>query len=410
MSSYPKALSYYLSRLENFSRQNYRLQTISATTFNPLDLCVIELPQGLVDLTTFTLKANLSTSYVGGDSNVSVYAPPVELLIDNIMIECSGVSLQSGFSGYGDLFNIYRDFQLWNKMPLRGVLQNDANPVSVTPGHAITTKPIAIYNWLGWLGSIKVWDSTLVGPTKIYIRWASPGVLSSGNTGDAPTSVSYQLTNTTASVDVLDISDGVYYNMVANRLASSPIEVPYDNVTTVVGTQSAVSSSTRWSTSADCLTGVIGTVKNVNYNTNAHNGVTQLSEWFTRGASYSPITSSVWYVNGVPYPSIPTQTQIGETFIDTVHTLQESHDLYTSPNPNLSSLSNANNYFFAHAHSWTYPDNDDGHRLTGISGRGNQVIGNWQLTGAGSNVQPVIFLQHRSVVRIGSNKLIEMVL
>jgi len=59
MSSYPKSMSYYLTRLNQFSRQKYRVQTLANTTFNPSDLTVLQLPEGLLDLSTFTLQGLL---------------------------------------------------------------------------------------------------------------------------------------------------------------------------------------------------------------------------------------------------------------------------------------------------------------------------------------------------------------
>lgn len=406
MSSYPKALQYYLTRLNNFSRQKYRVQTIANTTFNPNDLTVIQLPEGLLDLETFTLTGLLSAGGVGG-TNTSVYAPPVEMLIDNIMIEIGGISFQSGFSSYGDLFNIFRDFQMFNKKNLRGVLQNDANPSTLTVATTISNRPFAIYNWLGLLGSVKVLDTTILPPVKIYIRWASNYVLS---VAGAPTSFAYQITNANASIDILDVDDGIYKNMIASRLANSAIEIPYDNVTTVVGASGAVTNSTRWSTSSDCLQYVIGTLKTNTYLSATHNSNTCLSEFFTRGGANTTVNQSQFFVNGVPYPSIPTDAAIGETFVDTVHAIGESQDMTLQTNPLMNSLAQFNNNFFVHVHSFTEPDDDDGHRLTGISGRGNQCLGNWNLTGSGSNVQPLLFLKHKSVLRVGSSKSVEMVL
>ena len=406
MSSYPKSLTYYLTRLNQFSRQKYRVQTLANTTFNPSDLTVLQLPEGLLDLSTFTLQGLLSTNVTGG-TVPSAVCPFVEGLIDNVMIEIGGQSFQSGFSAYGDMFNIFRDWQIFNKKALRGILQNDNNPSTLPASTTLSNQPFAIYNWLGFLGSIKVLDTTILPPVKIYIRWAPTAVLA---VSGSPSSATYQITGANATIDVLDISDGVYYNMVSNRLSQSPIEISYDNVTTVTGSLGAVTSSTRWSTSADCLRYVVGTVKPNTYLGQTQNTTTSLSDYFTRGGANSSITASQWFVNGVPYPSIPSNPQLGDTVVDTAHALGEALDPTSSTNPAMNSLTATNNNFFVHIHSFTYLDDDDGHRLTGLSGRGNQILGSWNLTGTGNTVLPVVYLHHKSVLRVGTSKSCELVL
>jgi len=66
--------------------------------------------------------------------------------------------------------------------------------------------------------------------------------------------------------------------------------------------------------------------------------------------------------------------------------------------------------FFVHANSFSYPDPNDQNKLIGISGRGNQVLGTYETTGTGSNVLPIIWLKYKSVLRIGSGKMVELIL
>lgn len=42
MSAYPKAFSYYISRVNNFSRNKLRLATIANTSFSPNDQIVLK--------------------------------------------------------------------------------------------------------------------------------------------------------------------------------------------------------------------------------------------------------------------------------------------------------------------------------------------------------------------------------
>lgn len=405
MSTYPKAFSYYLSRLSNFSRQKIRLQTLANTTFNPNDQAVIELPQGLLDLSTFTLQGYANTN--AGASN-GVFLPFAEGLIDSVSVECGGVAIQNAFTNYGDLFKIFRDYQMEDKKNFRRVLQLENQQASMTSNAATPNTPFAVYNWLGFLGSVKVLDTTLLPPVKLYIRFAPTGVLSR-HSGSASTPT-YQLSDVRATIDIMSIDDGVYYNMVSQRLQSAPLEIPFENYTTITGTLAPPTQSTRWSTSADCVEAIIATFKTATPSSFAPNATTVQSEYFTRLGASSSVSSSVFKVNGISYPSIPCENTIGDVFIDTAHSLGVSQDVIGQTDPNMNSITAWNNHYWVHAHSFTYPDSEDSHRLCGLSGRGNQLLGSFDTVGSGNNVQPLIWLQHKSILRIGASKMVETVL
>ena len=293
-----KAFGYFLSRVSNFSRNKVRLATIANTSFGPNDQIVLEMPQGLIDLSTFTLEGRLSTA--GGAAH-GVYAPPVELQIDSISIEIGGVSVMSGLQYYGDLFNTFRQYQMADRYSFRRVLQNEqTQPVGGTASnYQCSNVPFAVYNWLGLLGSVPVLDTTILPAVRIYIRLASPQVLTV-HAGNAATR-SFSWTSVNALIDALDISDGLYYSLINQRLSQAPLEIPYDNYTTVVGSLSAPTQTTRFSTSTDCFTDVIAICKGPSYDSNVANSNTQLSSFFTRGggdAGGVTLNTSWFSING----------------------------------------------------------------------------------------------------------------
>lgn len=406
-SSYPKAFSYYLSRMNNFSRQRIRLATMANTTFGPNDQLCIQLPEGLIDLSTFTVTGRLSTA--DGAAH-GIYAPPVELQVESYSVEIGGVSVVNGITNYGDLFNVFRQYQMNDKANFRKVLHNDVHPSATASNFTCSNVPFAMYNWLGFLGSVKVLDTTILPPVKIYIRLAPTSILTShGNSG---ATLSYKWTGVQGGIDILDCSDGVYYNMVAQRLAQSPLEIPFTNYQTVTGTLGAVTQTTRWSTSTDCLEMVIATLKPSGFDANTCNSNTCLSDYFTRGgkATGSVINTSQFAINSVPYPTIPCANAEGEVFIDTAHSLNVASDCVGQTDPNMDSLTRWSSNYWLHARSFTYPDTEDSHRLVGLSGRGNQILGTFSTTGSGSNMLPIVWLQHKSVLRVASGKLVEVVL
>jgi hypothetical protein len=408
MSSYPRALSYYLTRLNNFSRQKLKLQTLANTTFNANQQIVIELPQGLIDMDTFTLQGLVNTNGTG------VYLPFAEGMIDSISVEVGGISIQNGFTNYAELFNIFRQYQMEDKRNFRKVLQLEDRYVNAAAGTTDNTPiPFAIYNFLGFLSSVRVLDTTLMPPVKIYIRLAPNSVvIKHGSSTATAAQTSYTLTDVRATVDILDVADGVYYNMVSQRLAQAPLEIPFDNYQTVISSLASPTQSTRWSTSTDCLTGIIATFKTATPDNNAVDGTINQSEYFVRGTkdTNSTITTSVFKVNGVPYPTFPCEMKYGDVFIDTAHTLGAALDTVGATDASMFTHLAWGQKYFVHAHSFTYPDSEDAHRLTGLSGRTNQLLGSWDTTGSGNNLQPIVWLKCKSVLRIGSGKFVEIVL
>jgi hypothetical protein len=84
-------------------------------------------------------------------------------MIDSISVEIGGVAVSNGFTNYNDLFNIYRQYQMTDKLNFRKVLQNElTQPVGGTASdYTCSNVPFAIYQWLGFLSSVKVLDTTI---------------------------------------------------------------------------------------------------------------------------------------------------------------------------------------------------------------------------------------------------------
>lgn len=403
MSSYPKFMQHYLNRISNFSRQKYRISSYANTTFGPSDQLIFAMPEGLCDISSFTLHGKLSTTVTGG-TNASAYAPPVDMMIDSIYIDAGGVGIQTSFTNYNQLFNIFRDFQMTDKKALRGVLQNDANPTSLSASTTITNQPFAVQSFLGLLGSCRMIDTTLIPTMKVYIRLAPTACLS---TSGSPTSASYTWSNVYASIDVIDLSDGIYYNAVASKLASSPIEIPFDNYSTVIGSSGAVTQSHRFSTSTDCLESVIATMLDTGYTDNSHNATSSLSKYFTRKGD--TVATSQFLVNGVPYPSWPLDNTVGEPFVQTTQTLGVATDVTSSTNTAMNTLTAYNQVFWTHALSFGVPYSIDERVVCGLSGRGNALQISFNTTGT-SNGIPIVWLKQRSILRIGSGRAVELIL
>ena len=206
-----------------------------------------------------------------------VYPPNIEGSLESVSIAVGGVPLDAGFTGYNDMFNLFRQYQMFDRYSYRKVMQLEGlQPAVTASNYACANVPFAINQWLGPLGSIKILDTTTLPPVTLSFRLAPNSILTK-HAGNAVVP-EYQWTDVRALVDILDISDGYYYNLISQRLSQGGVlEIPYENYQTVKGSFGPVTSSTRWSTSTDCLESVIGIVKGQGYDSNVANPTTGLS-------------------------------------------------------------------------------------------------------------------------------------
>jgi hypothetical protein len=364
-------------------------------------------------MSTFTLQGLLSTTGTG--SGTGARAPFVEGLIENLYVEIGGVAVQN-VTNYGQLFNIFRQFQLGDRQSYRSVLQNELQPKLVvaegvaTPTYDFTgyqtNDPVACWNWLGLLGT-KVLDTTILPPVRIYLRLAPTAALAKkGN----PAGLGYSLTDVNFTVDLLDIADNVYSAMIAQRLRSAPIEIGFDNYTSVTGSRAGAASSTRFSTSAHCVQAVMASFLPSNWQSGTFVDDIGLSSYFRR---FSGICDrSHFRINSVPYPSIPCDKEKGEIFADTTHSMNLSQDSLGQTLGHINSLLDWHSDAFVHYHSFCYNSDGDDRRLSGLDGRGNVLIGSWEVeaNAGASDVTPWIVINHKSILRVGAGKLVECVL
>ena len=227
----PRALKYYLNRMTNFSTQKVRITPFSSQTFNPNDQIIIQFPSNsLVRLDTLSLYGNITTTG-------TTVSPPrhIETIIEQVYFDINGVSVQPGFTSYGNLWKALADFQgLEDRLPLRSILNNHNTPTSLSGFTNLAEQPFAISQWLGILGSYPVvLDTSVLGDCRAVIRIAPATCL--GTTATSATA-SYKLDTVYASFENIALEDQVFYSILARRLASGiPLEVPFDNYYTIMG-------------------------------------------------------------------------------------------------------------------------------------------------------------------------------
>lgn len=406
MSAIPKSFFPFLTELSEFSRNKIRVPTTANDSAKPFDVTIIQLPEGKLALDTFSLGGLLTTLSA---ANKFAVAGSVEQLIDQLYIELGGISVIPAMTYYNQIWQIHADLQgVWNRKGLRQMLQLQKT-TETAPTENQTKVPFQLNQFVGFLKDIQVLLTDRMPPVRIYIKWASPAVLACSHASSSP---DYKLEGLYATVDLLGLSP-VYDQLISDKLSQAPLQIPFTNFTTVPGATAELGQTTRWSTSANCVERVFGTFLSPTFTSSASalDATTYSSPYFTRGsANLNSELASTFSINGVRYPNIPMRAERAEILLDTMQAINEDHDLTTQQHPNLTSLANFHSKFFVHAHSFTYDDEESKNRLCGLSGAGTQLLGVWETSSSQlDTVLPMIFVQHKSILEIGSGRVVRYV-
>lgn len=411
MSSIPKSFFPALSTFNDFSRKKIRINLIGKDTANPGEISQILLPEGKISLETFSLGGFITTTTSAGFAA----PPPVEQLVEQIMVEIGSVQIHPSFTFYGHLFNMFNVLQgSWAKVGIRAML--NLQPTSATIVANTTNRPFQMNQWLGFLNDVKVLLTDRLPPVRVYIRWAQPNVLACAT---SPANATYSLSGLYATVDVLKLNP-VYDELMSSKIAQSPLQIPYHNYQAVPQPTSTLTGSLRWSSTSDALEKVYTTYlpttyQNLNQLVDAD---TWLSPAFTMGAvNMTQGFNARYTINGNSFPDQAVSAERGEILLTTLQTINEDKDITSLPHPNINSLVNFHENFFVFGNSFTYDSdggNDAAMRKSGLSSLGQNLLGSVETLayGAGNQSQtyvPLVFLETKSVLEIGSARQIRVV-
>lgn len=416
MSSYPKSMQFAVSRLAGYSKNSVKLRPMSQSTAVAGDVVVFELPTNtIVDLRSLCMLCLGSTSGATGTGNAVRFPKHVESLLDAIQIEINGTIVDSGFLQYYQLNKLYLDYftGVDKSNTLRSLMQlGDLTITGSVSGNAAvdgldSNVQLCFNSFLGFLSAkCPVIDTSILGQVRVLFRLAPNSVL----IGKGTFTAGYTLSNLFATIDVISINDGMYYDMIQQRLAEAPIEVMYDKYYVFTNGQTSGGQTTRWAVSTQSLDWVIGTIFTANSKSspNTINTTTLTSDFFTR--SGANITDSVFYFNNVQYPNFVPRNDDGTILCETLQNLNVLADLVGGADTGLRTFSNWQSNYWAHVYRFSHiPDTGDDNRLiSGLSTLGANAQGSWTTTGSATNVWPTVFVKTTQTLAIGAGRMLEV--
>ena len=435
-------MQFAVSRLSGFSKQGVKLRPMSQSTANPGDVIVFEMPSNtIIDLRTFSIFS-LGTTTAGNGTAASVVLPKhIETLIDSIQVEINGTLVDSGFLGYNQLHKLYMDYLagIDKNSTMRALMQQGDlaalghTTTAVTAGVAPTDPPILtstlvvsrthtnmpiVFNsFLGFLAAkCPIIDTSILGQVRVLVKLAPASVLVVGGTV-APTIYNYSLNTIFSTIDVISMNDGMYYDMIQQRLAQAPLEIMYDKYYVFQNGLTGPAQSTRWAVSSQSVDWVIGTF----FDTTSR-GATSVtldpqantSQAFKRNGI--DIYESVFTFNGVQYPNFVPNVPEGTVLVNTLQNLNVIQDLIGGCDPAMNDFKRWRTSFFAHVHRFNHlPSGDDDNRLiSGINSMGQNAQGEWRTTATtnpaptGQQFYPTVFVKTTACLDIGPNRTLQV--
>ena len=415
--------------LLNVSSNTRQLIALGNESVTPNNTVSFNLPEGaILDLRTLQLKLTgcTTTSSTNVATTFAVFPKHIETLIDQITVSVNGQVISQTPNQYGQIFKLLADYGFGrDKAPLKTIAQGQRMANYAGEAAEVTrANPAAplfnvganyvVSNWLGFLGSAAppVLFTGALGQVRVDIRFAPTSVLFAGG-GAAPTPT-YAINRAYMTCRTQDL-DGLYYDLLAKRMADSPLEIPFTSYIATTGNVGSVNQTVRLNVSSGCVDMALATFLRSDYTANtaavaggniAPNART--AWYFQRGAGMTTATFATgqYSVNNtlIAYPQPPI-----DIFGEVLHTLGGldsvgGHDQY------MGDMASRLSDFYVHPLCLNVVPTENGDRLlSGTDARGTQLQIAYTTTGTANNVIPYLIVVCKSVLKVsrGRNIIVE---
>jgi hypothetical protein len=416
--------------MSGYNKNSVKMNVLGSTSANQGDVVQVDLPtNSIVDLSSLAWSYDCTYS-AAAIANTKKAACPInaETIIDRLAIEVNGQTLVN-ITNYNVLYHalLYMtatdDYIRQRRMGQTNNESGEGSGVSVEltglddGGTAKTdARRHVIDTWLGFLGSAKpnFIDTSLLGNVRITITLAPATIIQNIDSDGGVIASSYALANQFFSIDVVSISDGVYDAMVDQMLASgAPIEIPFKNYFSFQGEASA--NQLAFNVASQSIDRMWGLMRAKDHAKQTHatlpavsGGTGDLVETTDRSFTYATAgaTNFHFQVNNTLYPQW-TSGNAQDWFQHTKLALGDQGNMLAG-----SYVTCPDSYvenFFVYACQLEHRSDNDERFVSGIDTRGAaaQCYWNWD-SGAGTH-HAIVFGECTSLLRVFSNKVVEIV-
>ena len=208
------SLAYAVNRINTFSTNYFRLETVNQSTASQFGVITLNLPvNSIVNLKSLSLhmnaRANNAAIALTGTDTLITTLPRIDQLISRMELYAGGIQISSGFQQYNTVSSVMKNMytELQRETSYDRVLINDEiNTTSTT--YYQKFRPYILNNFLSFIGesSPDYLDTSLMPNIQLRIHLAGPEVL-----GAYQTSTGAGTALSTAAQTAL-VSQGKIYN------------------------------------------------------------------------------------------------------------------------------------------------------------------------------------------------------
>ena len=255
----PKALSHSVMNMTGVKRQPIKFSPQTSSEANSSQVIRCRLPQGILDLATFTMQARIVIH--GNDTGVQVAWPTALYKYFQAVRFYVGGQLVSG--GQCNHYNVLKNLllkcqtskQMYDTKPLNGFWEDN---VGRAAGNAGRDEDYFIEdNWLGLpTNGGRYVNTDLWGDVEVEIILAPDNVIKAIVGTGSRADLSYSLEKISFVVDRVS-PPRAYLEIMSNLIRSNrPISFPYQNV---VSTKSNLTGNNRLAVSSGCIDAFLAT-------------------------------------------------------------------------------------------------------------------------------------------------------
>lgn len=403
--AYPKNLAYAVSRLAGYSTQVVKVRCLQNESAKPGDVISFDLPaNAIVNMDSLRLCGTITSS---GGTGASLRHS--EGLIRQIMVEAGGQIVSQSGDHLPVLWNALNDIQAGDKQTSRQ-LYNRAAAISAAPGSHMADVPFFVSQLLGFPASVKPQfvDTSLFpgGSIRISLRLSPATALVLAGTGPH----TYDLKNLYMLCQVVDIQDGLYYQLLAERLKTGAIELPFTQIYSFIsGDRSQTNASLLFSLSSQSVDMLVGTAipKSATLTTAAHDAGVKNASYYVRGCESGNTPLVQWKLNNATYPSYGQMSAV-DAYTETLNAFGLLNDSVGALNPDLTTATLWEQKYFVSALRLNHNDGDSDSRvLSGYNALGTNGQGEftWAQTGAAEvDHQLIVFVMTTATIKLGAGR------
>tara|TARA_R110000850_G_scaffold68837_5_gene153238 strand:+ start:3762 stop:5150 length:1389 start_codon:yes stop_codon:yes gene_type:complete len=283
----PENIRYMVESMSQYSRNRFRLETVSADTASAGRIVTVNLPEGaLLDLSSFRWHFDVLTTRVGDAGDVdTVYAKlpnDAQTLIQRVEVNMNGIAV--GGQGANEWNTIYAMKKLGHSSLDRATSVDRAlSHGEIDTGDTVDDESLVVADWVGFLGaaerSTRFLDTSIWGQIQVRITLAPNSVLVpkvhavplGTPLGTAALlakaeAMSYSISNIYFTIDSISVNP-IYNRMLRDRLQSDDfLPLNYkDQYAFSLDNITSGASTTRFSLSSGSIDGIYGVYRDSNY-------------------------------------------------------------------------------------------------------------------------------------------------